>query len=280
MMESEAARQREARIRNFYNRKPERTRLASGSGRLEFERSKVLISRYLSAAAIDILDVGGGTGAYSFWLASLGHRVSLIDLSGEHVAIVQAKNRDLSAGLLSVQEGSALCIGFQDASFDMVLNMGPLYHLTAEERPRALREMRRVLRPGGLVISSYISRFAALMDGYTDGYIDDPVFPPLAIGDVTHGVHDSPDEERYFTLAYMHRPDEVRPELEAGGLRMLDLFAVEGFFWTSPRLDSFLADKVKFERLLSHAELLEKEPSIMGSSAHFISIATKEEKCP
>jgi SAM-dependent methyltransferase len=274
MMEPEAARQREARIRGYYNRKPERDRLAAGSGRLEFERSKALISRYLPATTTDILDVGGGTGSYSFWLASLGHRVSFIDLSDEHVSIVRAKNRDLSSGLVSVREGSALSIGHPDASFDMVLNMGPLYHLTAEERPRALQEMGRVLRRGGLVVSAYISRFAALMDGYQDGYIEDPVFPPLAVGDVTSGTHDSPDETRYFTLAYMHRPDEVQPELEAGGLRMLDLFAVEGLFWTSPRLDRYLSEKAGFERLLAHAELLEKEPSIMGASAHFLSIAT------
>ncbi len=280
MSDPEDSERRKSRIRAYYDRKPEHDRPAAGGGRLEFERTRAIIGRYLPSTPADILDVGGGTGAYSFWLASLGHRVSFIDLSDAHVCAARSKNNDLQAGLVSIHEGSALSIGFPDASFDLVLNMGPLYHLTAEERPRALREMRRVLRPGGLVISSYISRFAALMDGYTDGYIDDPVFPSLAIGDVTSGVHDSPDEERYFTLAYLHRPDEVRPELEAGGLRMLDLFAVEGFFWTSPRLDSYLSDTLKFERLLAHAELLEKEPSMMGASAHVLSVSIKERKSP
>jgi SAM-dependent methyltransferase len=262
------------RVKAYYDKKPETHRLGSPDGKLEYERSKAIISRYLSSTPMEILDVGGGTGAYSFWLAALGHRLSFIDLSDVHVANVKARNREINAGLIDIRQGNALSLGFPDKSFSIVLNMGPMYHLPPNERHTALLEMRRVLRDDGLIISSYISRFAALMDGYKESYINDPSYESLALGDVRHGTHDSPDEEKYFTLAFMHLPNEVKPELEASGFRALDLIAVEGFFWTYP-LEQYVADLESFSQLLMHAELVEKEPSIMGASAHFLSIAVK-----
>ena len=37
-------------------------------------------------------------------------------------------------------------------------------------------------------------------------------------------MHDSPDDDKYFTLAYMHRPDDVAPELEAAQLTRLRMW--------------------------------------------------------
>ena len=50
---------------------------------------------------------------------------------------------------------------FTDASFDLVLVMGPLYHLVEpSDRDRAIREALRVLAPGGLLFASFITRYA------------------------------------------------------------------------------------------------------------------------
>ena len=51
---------------------------------------------------------------------------------------------------------------FDDAGFDAVLLMGPLYHLLEEqERLSALAEVERVVRPGGLVFAAFVTRYAA-----------------------------------------------------------------------------------------------------------------------
>jgi SAM-dependent methyltransferase len=275
MVKEVPSEERTNRIRSYYNAQPESNRFGSPSGKLEYERSKAIISRYLGGTPRDILDVGGGTGAYSFWLAGLGHRVTFVDLSDVHVAAVTERNRESEARLVDIREGNALALDFPEKSFDIVLNMGPLYHLPIEERNKALGEMHRVLRIDGLLVSAYISRFAALMDGYKANLIMDPAYVPLALGDVEHGVHDSTKEGTYFTLAYMHRPEEIALELEVAGFRTLDVLAVEGFFWTYSNLGQFTDDPEKFSQLLEHARMLEKEPSIMGTSAHFLAISRK-----
>ena len=147
--------------------------------------------------------------------------------------------------------------------------MGPMYHLPpGKERIEALREMHRVLCDAGLL-------FSALLDGYKKRWISNPVYEALSLDDVKHGVHDSPDDDKYFTLAFMHRPEEVCDELCAGGFEMLDLIAVEGLLWTYPHLGGFVDDQEAFSHFLDHAELLEKESSVMGASAHFLAIARK-----
>lgn len=58
-------------IEVFYNKASEETRLEKGMGVFEFERVKSLIEKYISHPSSKIIDVGGGTGKYSEWLASL-----------------------------------------------------------------------------------------------------------------------------------------------------------------------------------------------------------------
>lgn len=266
------------RISTHYDRHPELDRFNSAHGALEYARSKEIIGRYLPQETADILDVGGGTGAYSFWLAQLGHRVTFVDLSEVQVASVEGRNKEVEHKLVSIQQGNVVSMSFESESFDLVLNMGPMYHLPKAQRREALNEISRVLRKNGTLISAYISRFAALMDGYKKEWISDPQYNALAVGDLKLGVHRSPDDDKYFTLAYLSRPDDVAPELEVCGYRMQELLAVEGFFWTYPHLSSFVDDKEKFERLLEHARMLEKESSVIGTSAHLLSVATKKPK--
>jgi SAM-dependent methyltransferase len=263
------------RIRSYYNRNPEKDRLGSPQGRLEYERSKAVISRYLGAPPLSVLDAAGGTGAYSFWLAGLGHRVTFMDLSDAHVAAVRERNRTADAPLVDVRQGNVLDPDLPPGAFDLVLNMGPMYHLPAGQRLEALHALGLLLNRGGILISAYISPFAALMDGYSDDYILDPEFGPLAIGDIAKGVHEPPGHDRYFTLAYMHRPEEIGPEITAAGLHLRALVAVEGFFWTYQNLGTYTEDPDRFRQLMEHARLIESEPSIMGASAHMLSVAER-----
>jgi SAM-dependent methyltransferase len=265
-----------SRIGAYYDSCSESGRFESPHGKLEFERSKRFISRHLPKGAATILDVGGGTGAYSFWLAEEGYSVSFVDLSAGHVALVNVQNDNYKNKLTTILQGNALKLQFENETFKVVLCMGPLYHLSPEERLFAYKEVHRVLRNDGLAIFAYISRFAAIMDGYKKGIIADPFYVPLAEGDILKGIHESPNDEKYFTLAYMHKPEEVEPEMSTAGFALQELIGVEGIFWTYPNLAEYIEDKASYERLLGHAQMIEHEPSIMGASAHFLAAARKD----
>src|SRR5262245_17509296 len=136
-------------IRDFYERGLEVDRLTGGfpSGPLEFERTKEIISRYLSVPPLKIIDVGGGPGLYSAWLADRGDDVHLVDPVRLHVEQARSAHARITAEI-----GDARQLPYADDSFDIVLLLGPLYHLVArEDRLLALSEARRVARSGGWI---------------------------------------------------------------------------------------------------------------------------------
>jgi 2-polyprenyl-3-methyl-5-hydroxy-6-metoxy-1,4-benzoquinol methylase len=119
----------------YYESGREVGRLDNGrlAGPLEFARTTELLSRVLPSRPSRILDVGGGPGVYSQWLAERGHRVRLIDTVSLHV------ERARSAGV-DARRGEATDLEEPDGSVDVVLLMGPLYHLFQEaDRLEALR---------------------------------------------------------------------------------------------------------------------------------------------
>ncbi len=133
---------------------------------LELERSQELLERFLPPPPCAVLDVGGGPGVYAAWLAERGYRVHLVDPVPLHV------EEALDRGGFSAAVGDARALDAADGSFEAVLLMGPLYHLTArDERVQALREAARVVRPGGVVMAVGISRFASLLDSARSGWL-------------------------------------------------------------------------------------------------------------
>jgi 2-polyprenyl-3-methyl-5-hydroxy-6-metoxy-1,4-benzoquinol methylase len=63
----------------YYDKTSEESRLALGSGRLELERTREILTRVLPLPPTRIVDVGGAAGEYSSWLAERGDEVHLVD---------------------------------------------------------------------------------------------------------------------------------------------------------------------------------------------------------
>mgnify|MGYP003694160235 CR=1 FL=1 len=151
----------------YYNRGIEAGRLFRSHGLIEFARTQEIILRHLPSPPCTVLDVGGGPGAYACWLASLGHRVILVDAVPLHVEQARAASaRQPHAPVSDCRQGDARHLDAADATARAVLLLGPLYHLTERpDRLRALREARRVLEPGGLLFAAAVSRYASLLSG-------------------------------------------------------------------------------------------------------------------
>ena len=243
---------------------------------LEFTRCRRIISRYLADEPMTIADVGGGAGAYSFWLAGLGHQVSLVDLTPRHIELARARAGSKGVGLAGYLLGDARSLPFGDDSFDLVLEMGPLYHLQGRgDRVDALREAFRVLKSGCVVVCQVISRWASTMDGFKYGFVVDPYFRAIMERDMATGCHENPEHiAEYFTTAYFHRPDEIVDELSAAGFGDIRLAAVEGF--ASP-LDvrALMADPVKASALLDCLDATESVPELLGMSSHIMAVGIK-----
>ncbi|MFG3497329.1 class I SAM-dependent methyltransferase [Streptomyces sp. NPDC047928] len=102
-----------------------------------------------------VLDAGCGSGAFLPWLAELvgpAGRVSAVDLAEENAALAARRMRAGPAGTpVRVRQGDLLDLPYEDGAFDTVWCANVTQYLSDDELGRALRELRRVVRPGGLV---------------------------------------------------------------------------------------------------------------------------------
>lgn len=268
----------QSKIRYYYEGYDERSRLTNGAGLLEFARLQEIIGRYAALPPAVVLNVGGGPGTYSCWLAKLGYEVHLIDLTPRHLE--QAREASASQpdhSLASVSEGDARSLSWDDESVDLVLLMGPLYHLLIrEDRLAALCEACRVLKRGGILIATAINRFASLVDGLMNGYIDDPTFMTILHRDLLDGRH-MPDShvQEYFTTAFFHRPEEMEAEVAEAGFSLKGLFSVQGPGEYATDLNDRMADPHRREQLLDLIRMVEQERTLMGMASHIVVAAEK-----
>ena len=92
-----------------------------------------------------ILDAGCGTGGNARWLTRYG-TVWGVDLSAEAIRFCQARK------LTTVSRASVLDLPFPNGTFDLVTSFDVIYHLAVANDVQALRELGRVLRPGGTLL--------------------------------------------------------------------------------------------------------------------------------
>jgi SAM-dependent methyltransferase len=106
-----------------------------------------------------LLDIGCGAGSNALWLARRGFTVTGLDISPG--AIAAAQRRAKASGLSVVfLEGDALALPFGRGTFRAVTDIGCFHTLPVNLRERYVKEVHRVLRPGGTYLPSWIAREA------------------------------------------------------------------------------------------------------------------------
>jgi SAM-dependent methyltransferase len=159
-----------------------------------------------------------------------------------------------------------------DGSYDVVLLLGPLYHLVERgDRVRALTEARRVLRPRGLLAAAAISRFGSLLDGFLRGRLDETGWK-LVERALADGRHLPGPDRTLFTTAYFHLPEELEAEIEEARFGLLGLFGIEGPTWLRAEM---LDDEGGLKTAVRVARAVEQERTIIGASAHLLAIARR-----
>lgn len=113
-----------------------------------------------------ICDAACGFGAYSVAFASQGFRVDSFDISETAVRLTRAALERYGLDSSRVKTADLLRTGYPDQAFDGVAAHSVLDHMTVPDAQKALRELLRITRPGGLLLVSF--------DMPEDGAPDEP----------------------------------------------------------------------------------------------------------
>lgn len=265
-------------IINYYSNGIEKNRFDLDYFALEGFRTKSIIKRYIHEKQnLKIADIGGGAGYYAHWLQEMGHQVTLIDLTPENIHIAKTLSAEKKIKLHEYIVADATNLPIPAETFDMVLLMGPLYHLTEKnDRVKALKEATNILKPGGTLLCAVISRYASLIDGLSRNLIADDAFEPILHQGLDTGKHiNDTGNPEYFTTAYFHRPSELKQEMIEAGLDFEKLVAVEGMGWTINNVKEKWADDTYRKRLSTILTRLESNQDIIACSPHIIGVGHK-----
>ncbi len=262
----------EQAIVDFYEHYREEERfVTSAARRIEFLTTVRRFDR-MFPAPVRILDCAAGTGAYAFYLAGKGHRVTATDLTPRHVAYM--RDRQAQTGLTvapAVLDATDMRC-FADATFDVVLNMGAFYHLPdAQLRTKCIDESLRVLKPGGTLVVTYIPRgFLNLLTAVSAGPDGALLAQVRDTGALRRG-----DPGCMWTDAYYASAAEMTALFRARGLQITAHFAQDGAAplfrddiarWTPAQFDAWLA---------YHLSVCD-DPAALDMSNHVLIAGTKE----
>jgi SAM-dependent methyltransferase len=244
---------------------------ATADGRLEMVRTQELLRRCLPPAPATVLDVGGGPGAHARWLVQDGYRVHLVDPVPRHLDQARATGA-------TVEHGDARALTAEDATYDVVLLLGPLYHLLErDDRDRALTEAHRVLRPGGLLAAAGINRYASLFEHTAFAHLHKEPIRNSIESILATQIHDG---KKAFTAAHFHSGEQLRAEVTMAGFPGTDVFGVEGPAWSmlaaaERHTGQSFQETALFESALTAARLAEPYPELLAASSHLLAIGRR-----
>ncbi len=238
--------------------------------KIEFDITKRYLDEFLIGENLEIFDIGGGPGRYALYLAEKGHKVTLLDLSKRNIAVAKEKALEKGISLEAYIHGNALELHHYDKTFDVILLMGPLYHLVKEtDRKTAVEGALRLLKPNGIIVASFISNYAPIQDYLSDGSPIESVENLLSYLKI--GENKSLEG---FTTAYFTDFREAKNFMKSFGLTELVLAGVENILCSKEK-EINMMEESEFRKWLEIGYQLSRDENVIGTSQHFLYIGRK-----
>lgn len=252
----------------------------SDDGAIEYLLTCAMLERHLPRTG-RMLDLGGGPGRYTIWLAQRGYQVVLADLSPTLLAIAQAQvaQAQLTDQVEAIVEADACDLShWPNASFDAVVCLGPFYHLPdPRDRERAADELVRVLRPGGVAFIALMPRYTLLRRTLVvpdeRKHLADPAWVARLM---QHGIFDNRIAGR-FTHGYGVQPAEIAPFFRQHGLEQLALLAAESVTggMQGAVTEALAAEPTVRQPLFDVLVEVAHDPTILGMANHLLYIGRR-----
>lgn len=171
-----------------------------------------------------VLEVGCGTGYYGLYFADKCNAYHGIDIVPLHIELFERAVKEREYANVTCELGDATDLDtISDSSYDVVLCLGPLYHLPQQERELVFSECKRVCKSGGILAFAYINKIGV----YVGACIHDRNNYPNEIANelvLLKGEDDLRPDTFYFTT-----PEEMNCTAQRHGLSVIKNLGTDFF---------------------------------------------------
>jgi len=239
----------------------------------EFELTIRYINRYVNPGD-KVLDIGGGPGRYSLYLAEKGCDVTLFDLSSANVEFAQEQAIAQGVNFKTLVGDAREVDNLISEQYDHILLMGPMYHLLEEaDRVKVINASLKRLKQNGIIFVSFISSYG--------GIIYSMKYEPQLIIEKDVEVHyklfedDLPFSGDSFTQSYFYRHKDVLPFMARFPLEKLHFFGQESIL--APCEENIKAQSQEvIQKWLDLAEKVSEREDLLSYSEHLMYIGMKK----
>lgn len=235
---------------------------------LEFHYTKKHISEYINQNT-KVVELGCGTGYYAMHFSDKCKEYVGVDITPQNIALFNEKVK--AQGLRNVKGliGDATNLSnISDNYFDVVLCLGPLYHLPPDERELVFAECRRICKNNGIVVFSYISKIGI----YTGACVHDKLreyYPNENANEIilTQNKDDSNPDLFFFAM-----PEEMESIARKYGFSKIKNLGTD-FFVTMSIVEA-MSDE-RFEIMKPLLDQMASYESCTGMSNHAVLICRR-----
>lgn len=268
-------------IEKHYNKHPEDLRLLRRHGIVEFETTMHHLRKFLTEKVLEvsevskvsgfsegaeascfILDIGAGTGRYTSALMAEGYRVKAVELVKRNIDVFL--KREPTA---DVVQGDARNMPFiPDNTADITLLLGPLYHLFGDdEKVKALKEAKRVTKPGGLIFVAYLMNEYSILSYCFD---EDRIGDLLERGVVDKDFHIQSKEGELYDYIRLEDIDRLNEKV---GLERVTIFSPDGAAdYMRTRLNKMSEET--FAHFIEYQKCISERLDLIGAGSHTVDV--------
>lgn len=259
-------------VESYENYREENRLTTNNARRIEFINTVRILDGHIKDNST-ILDCAAGTGIYAFYLVEKGHNVTATDITPRHIDIMNKERKEKAYHMDTAVMDATDLSAFADETFDVVLNMGPFYHLIQEcDREKNIRETLRVLKKGGLLFTAYIPRYYVFqyIALQNEEYLDHNLAKQL----IQTGVLRHDDEKCFWTDTYYATCEEMESLYKQQGLTIVDHFAQDGATpHFAEKVDKW--NKDQFQIWCDYHYSVCRERTLLGASNHVMIVGKK-----
>lgn len=253
---------------NYQDAREENRAVQSRYSGIEFHYTTKHISEYINQNTA-VIELGCGTGYYAMHFSDKCREYTGVDITPENIELFNKKIK--AQGLKNVKGliGDATNINeISDNSFDVVLCLGPMYHLPPAERELVFAECRRICKDGGIAVFSYINKVGI----YAGGCVHDKLREVYPNENANRFVLEQNTDDLKPDLFFYTMPEEIESVSEKYGFTKIKNLGTD-FFITSSIVETMSEER--FETMKPLLDQMTSYESCTGMSNHAVLICRK-----